>query len=144
MWCVIVFFFKQKTAYDMRISDWSSDVCSSDLAEAQHRAGHIERLPDGLSLVADAECVTRGADHADLVDRGIDRAQRAALVQHQPDIARGAAWQAGADGLGIRHLRHLRRVDEACDREPPRPGLERAGDQFALVCRTTDMWPRTE
>src|SRR3546814_2188743 len=26
-----VFFFKQKTAYDMRISDWSSDVCSSDL-----------------------------------------------------------------------------------------------------------------
>src|SRR3546814_3348937 len=29
-WCVI-FFFKQKTAYEMRISDWSSDVCSSDL-----------------------------------------------------------------------------------------------------------------
>src|SRR3546814_238565 len=33
MWCVLllVFFFKQKTAYEMRISDWSSDVCSSDL-----------------------------------------------------------------------------------------------------------------
>src|SRR3546814_16396685 len=29
--CVLVFFFKQKTAYEMRISDWSSDVCSSDL-----------------------------------------------------------------------------------------------------------------
>src|SRR3546814_5366020 len=29
-----LFFFKQKTAYEMRISDWSSDVCSSDLAEA--------------------------------------------------------------------------------------------------------------
>src|SRR3546814_5952107 len=28
------FFFKQKTAYEMRISDWSSDVCSSDLFEA--------------------------------------------------------------------------------------------------------------
>src|SRR3546814_2394076 len=28
------FFFKQKTAYEMRISDWSSDVCSSDLADA--------------------------------------------------------------------------------------------------------------
>src|SRR3546814_5976210 len=28
---VVVFFFKQETAYDMRISDWSSDVCSSDL-----------------------------------------------------------------------------------------------------------------
>src|SRR3546814_8094201 len=30
MW-LFVFFFKQKTAYEMRISDWSSDVCSSDL-----------------------------------------------------------------------------------------------------------------
>src|SRR3546814_6369139 len=29
--CVYFFFFKQKTAYEMRISDWSSDVCSSDL-----------------------------------------------------------------------------------------------------------------
>src|SRR3546814_8931386 len=28
---MIIFFFKQKSAYDMRISDWSSDVCSSDL-----------------------------------------------------------------------------------------------------------------
>src|SRR3546814_10591189 len=44
--CVVLFFvFKQKTAYEMRISDWSSDVCSSDLIEpeekgrAQHEAG---------------------------------------------------------------------------------------------------------
>src|SRR3546814_1772399 len=29
--CNCIFFFKQKTAYEMRISDWSSDVCSSDL-----------------------------------------------------------------------------------------------------------------
>src|SRR3546814_7869641 len=33
--CIVffVFFFKQKTAYEMRISDWSSDVCSSDLLQ---------------------------------------------------------------------------------------------------------------
>src|SRR3546814_17341925 len=31
---LVFFFFKQKTAYEMRISDWSSDVCSSDLAGA--------------------------------------------------------------------------------------------------------------
>src|SRR3546814_4686639 len=30
----LFFFFKQKTAYEMRISDWSSDVCSSDLVKA--------------------------------------------------------------------------------------------------------------
>src|SRR3546814_5020846 len=34
---VIFFFFKQKTAYEMRISDWSSDVCSSDLQMRRQR-----------------------------------------------------------------------------------------------------------
>src|SRR3546814_1117178 len=40
------FFFKQKTAYEMRISDWSSDVCSSDLkrADARDELTRIERL----------------------------------------------------------------------------------------------------
>src|SRR3546814_9126218 len=33
---IFFFFFKQKTAYEMRISDWSSDVCSSDLAYCIH------------------------------------------------------------------------------------------------------------
>src|SRR3546814_3125240 len=48
--CLELFFFKQKTAYEMRISDWSSDVCSSDLGEAQrHRpllvqADDVERM----------------------------------------------------------------------------------------------------
>src|SRR3546814_1970536 len=32
---MLFFFFRQKTAYDMRISDWSSDVCSSDLIRAR-------------------------------------------------------------------------------------------------------------
>src|SRR3546814_7422971 len=32
--CCFFFFFKQKTAYELRISDWSSDVCSSDLSPA--------------------------------------------------------------------------------------------------------------
>src|SRR3546814_2301114 len=33
------FFFKQKTAYEMRISDWSSDVCSSDLVKQRKAFG---------------------------------------------------------------------------------------------------------
>src|SRR3546814_2663414 len=36
----IFFFFKQKTAYEMRISDWSSDVCSSDLRNAGSGTGN--------------------------------------------------------------------------------------------------------
>src|SRR3546814_4687405 len=35
--CVVCFFFKQKTAYELRISDWSSDVCSSDLRQSRRR-----------------------------------------------------------------------------------------------------------
>src|SRR3546814_7609592 len=38
----VIFFIKQKTAYDMRISDWSSDVCSSDLPVAEIVVG-LER-----------------------------------------------------------------------------------------------------
>src|SRR3546814_2076626 len=46
----LFFFFKQKTAYEMRISDWSSDVCSSDLEEAEGGARdpirvHVEAMP---------------------------------------------------------------------------------------------------
>src|SRR3546814_7244792 len=36
---VVFFFFKQKTAYEMRISDWSSDVCSSDLLDSNRKEG---------------------------------------------------------------------------------------------------------
>src|SRR3546814_7298966 len=35
----LIFFFKQKTAYEMRISDWSSDVCSSDLQRTLNSVG---------------------------------------------------------------------------------------------------------
>src|SRR3546814_9446968 len=38
---VLCFFFKQKTAYEMRISDWSSDVCSSDLATSKLPAAAV-------------------------------------------------------------------------------------------------------
>src|SRR3546814_10652584 len=39
--CLFFFFFKQKTAYEMRISDWSSDMCSSDL-QARNRAADVQ------------------------------------------------------------------------------------------------------
>src|SRR3546814_14864456 len=54
-----VFFFKQKTAYEMRISDWSSDVCSSDLTADQQ--------PD-----ADQHQI---AEHEGLYDLGVQRRQ---------------------------------------------------------------------
>src|SRR3546814_5735321 len=53
VWYCVFFFFKQKTAYEMRISDWSSDVCSSDLILAACRdAGISPRDIDGFTSYA--------------------------------------------------------------------------------------------
>src|SRR3546814_6297527 len=40
------FFFKQKTAYEMRISDWSSDVCSSDLGQRREQHEQVDLEPE--------------------------------------------------------------------------------------------------
>src|SRR3546814_2652344 len=50
------FFFKQKTAYEMRISDWSSDVCSSDLGTT------VDLAPGAAVLSLLQAIVRRGAD----------------------------------------------------------------------------------
>src|SRR3546814_7257638 len=52
MLLLVFFFFKQKTAYEMRISDWSSDVCSSDLGgrvqgPGPAAGGRLRRAPGG-------------------------------------------------------------------------------------------------
>src|SRR3546814_10751883 len=52
---LLFFFFKQKTAYEMRISDWSSDVCSSDLADGTKLAAPLLIVAEGrLSPTRDA------------------------------------------------------------------------------------------
>src|SRR3546814_1993881 len=45
----LLFFFKQKTAYEMRISDWSSDVCSSDLMWTRRRESELDGLARHVS-----------------------------------------------------------------------------------------------
>src|SRR3546814_4821576 len=54
--CVLFFFFKQKTAYEMRISDWRSDVCSSDLVtlDSALRPAQSRFTLGPFQLVADA------------------------------------------------------------------------------------------
>src|SRR3546814_17797431 len=68
------FFFKQKTAYEMRISDWSSDVCSSDL---RPRDVPVGKAPGNER--ADAE-MQRGIAHQTL-DRTGCRARRGAQTE---------------------------------------------------------------
>src|SRR3546814_3072773 len=63
--CFFFFFFKQKTAYEMRISDWSSDVCSSDL-------GQLVLIDTGCSIDGYHSDITRtyafGAVDAEIRD----------------------------------------------------------------------------
>src|SRR3546814_2822942 len=58
---LLFFFFKQKTAYEMRISDWSSDVCSSDL---RHQ-GQVERAHRAEPESDVAQVVRRVAPRTD-------------------------------------------------------------------------------
>src|SRR3546814_2979919 len=51
MYCCFFFFFKQKTAYEMRISDWSSDVCSSDLRNPNAKP-HPTRLVQSAAMAS--------------------------------------------------------------------------------------------
>src|SRR3546814_3382128 len=90
--CEIFFFLKQKTAYDMRISDWSSDVCSSDLEEQARRPGpadrrdprrgHQQRLPvAGGARAAGVRAAARGVDDDPRPGPGLLDRHR---VHHQP------------------------------------------------------------
>src|SRR3546814_10616214 len=80
--CFSFFFFKQKTAYDMRISDWSSDVCSSDL-----RIGRTLRQFTHF-LGNDGKAASRLARPGRL-DAGIQRQKvglEGDLVDHRDDL----------------------------------------------------------
>src|SRR3546814_6221713 len=56
---VFFFFFKQKTAYEMRISDWSSDVCSSDLGSPLRRE---DQRPPGCLIRRNGDCEASGCE----------------------------------------------------------------------------------
>src|SRR3546814_8980215 len=82
---VLFFFFKQKTAYEMRISDWSSDVCSSDLIASDHQAVAAPRGgdddPQERRLAhADPEMID-----ADRLERALDEEERVEVDRHPAD-----------------------------------------------------------
>src|SRR3546814_19059430 len=92
MWGVyiVIFFFKQKTAYEMRISDWSSDVCSSDLGFQlkKNRHGGPERsLRRGeREGAAKAFGVWRQTDNLQVPHAGHPGSLGSLSVRHRKDI----------------------------------------------------------
>src|SRR3546814_14452866 len=87
------FFFKQKTAYEMRISDWSSDVCSSDLEAPVHLVDDILRrllaLLPRLQQNGDRAAVEIVAGSVAARRAGDDRANRPFVQERQQLLLRG-------------------------------------------------------
>src|SRR3546814_9311642 len=84
--CGMCVFFKQKTAYEMRISDWSSDVCSSDLVSATGPFLHVLPLQFG--------------------DETVQRPQRRA-GGGGVDAGQGAGWEVGRGDRRGRKAFHI-------------------------------------
>src|SRR3546814_7960315 len=120
--CVFIFFFKQKTAYEMRISDWSSDVCSSDLGGITQKELAALVGIDGSSLVRllDILCrkglVERRADESDgrarlihLTPAGVQR-----VAEIRQELTRGEEGMLAdlSDADIAAMLRHFERSEE--------------------------------
>src|SRR3546814_7609435 len=98
---VSIFFFKQKTAYEMRISDWSSDVCSSDLGVAEIIrvvAWRVVQVAFGIGVVAR--------------DQGVETAQ----IGHQRLVALAQRQRPGAEYQRQQH-QHEQEIGRASCRE---------------------------
>src|SRR3546814_18745369 len=97
----VFFFVKQKTAYEMRISDWSSDVCSSDLF-ARHRTPreNVPPRPDPAEWPAH-----QPPRRQDVRLHAVEQARKAhpAFVAHQRDAV-AASGQPGREGGGGNHM----------------------------------------
>src|SRR3546814_9767614 len=95
------FFFKQKTAYEMRISDWSSDVCSSDLKQIylplQNYSKQLKKYLESIKLPSHVRSLVR-----DILDRGL------------PDLAitHETQWGMAAPFDGFKHHKQIGR--ESC------------------------------
>src|SRR3546814_12457130 len=89
----VVFFFKQKTAYEMRISDWSSDVCSSDLFD-------VVVLFSGMPG-AFFELGFDGGIDVDVIALGLAAHAPEAHAQPRQRLAQAVTFEPGDGSLGL-------------------------------------------
>src|SRR3546814_906228 len=109
---MFVFFFKQKTAYEMRISDWSSDVCSSDLA-------FDIKIPVDVVVRRLAECnlaATLGGDATLGAECAVAEAECAG-ARHEDRLILGRSTASADSDIPVseRECRTARKVDRAVD-----------------------------
>src|SRR3546814_10219153 len=106
MYAVVFFFFKQKTAYEMRISDWSSDVCSSDLRPARCVTKETSSIfTDGHARVAAAKCSASSVSSSDV-------SRRAAIAGSHALAKASVSRRRG--GIDMAKRSEERRVGKEC------------------------------
>src|SRR3546814_4841284 len=112
------FFFKQKTAYEMRISDWSSDVCSSDLACGFGRRNRASPAVTGGGVAGGKCCNAAGRPGNDTVPGGGVWIHCGEDVDHNGTGIRQAGTQGAPErrGLGPGRARTDRRKDRTSTR----------------------------
>src|SRR3546814_5659566 len=96
LFSALFFFFKQKTAYEMRISDWSSDVCSSDLGVRHMRDGDQPGLRRQQLFVFGEQQLAVVADRRHLQDQPL------LVAQELPGYDVGVMLQLGDHDLVAR------------------------------------------
>src|SRR3546814_8769292 len=104
---LFVFFCKQKTAYETRISDWSSDVCSSDLGAGRRRSARAH-----LPVPSARRAVRRTADAAD-PRRSLDLPRPPAVRRAHPRMAEDAAQEERRSEEHTSELQSLLRISYA-------------------------------
>src|SRR3546814_3109287 len=91
---ILFFFFKQKTAYEMRISDWSSDVCSSDLVVRRGRDAAGRRLDDVVEMQRGAVMAAVTLEGIDLRPVGVEQRQH---MRHLARLLRSEERRVGKE-----------------------------------------------
>src|SRR3546814_4367008 len=100
------FFFKQKTAYEMRISDWSSDVCSSDLVpeKAGPVMGQLIALTRSMidkSRAVEAQ-MRESQKHTKLLKKNLEHARKAAEQDHLTGLPNRRAFESTLREAAVR------------------------------------------
>src|SRR3546814_19495936 len=139
-------FFKQKTAYEMRISDWSSDVCSSDLRKAAIGRLRVERTTVGqrgehiahhIIVVERLEPRVVGAE--DEIERAVERGLQAEFLA--PVLALRLTDIEHRNGVRTADLRIAkdtagRELGKEAGAATGRTGARRVGKECGVQCRS--------
>src|SRR3546814_2179016 len=129
IYVLFFFFFKQKTAYEMRISDWSSDVCSSDLLTERGQG-----VPQDSERAFQLFMKAAEAGHPD-AQNAVGLAYMSGRgVERNPTEA--ATWFQAASGNGNpRGAYHLGRLFEPCLDGEADPAAAQGVDRIAAEAR---------